>query len=185
MADRLLLTRKIEKVEGILDDIEEEKGTDNKLFRAYKRKLEKYHDQLDEIVGDDDMAEEEEAMASAISLDAGGTNEDDGPVDRDKIKKKYKKVRQIIEDLEREHGPDVKNRKDYNKYVDKKMEYAEMLGIGENGNDDSSTDSSAASNQEKKKKKKKKSKDGDLKKKKKKKSKDADGKDKKKKSKKK
>lgn len=131
--DRQLLISKIKRVERILDDIEEDKGTDNKLFRAYQRKLEKYHDELDDASSDGDENADNGKVASTISLDDNSVDAPmkGAPVDVKTIKKKYKKVRKILEDLENEHGAAVKSRRDYNKYLRKKMEYAEVLGVGE------------------------------------------------------
>jgi hypothetical protein len=132
MVDKELLAKKIRKVEGILDDIEEEKGADNKLFRAYHRKLETYHDLLSDGSSDgDDNSTIDGAKGSAQSL-ADSSVEDPsqgGSVDIKMIEKKYKKVTKILDELEDEHGEEVKERKDYTKFLKKKMEYAEVLGI--------------------------------------------------------
>jgi hypothetical protein len=135
MVDKELLVKKIKKVEGILDDIEEEKGSNNKLFRAYRRKLENYHDLLSDGSSDgDDNSTIDGGKGSALSLaDSNSVDEPSkgGSVDIKTIKKKYKKVTKILEDLEDEHGEEAKERKDYKKFLKKKIEYAEVLGISE------------------------------------------------------
>jgi hypothetical protein len=196
MVDKELLTKKIRKVEGILDDIEEEKGADNKLFRAYHRKLENYHDLLSDASSDgDDNSTNKGSAHSLADSSVEEPSQGGGSVDIKMIEKKYKKVTKILEELEDEHGEEVNDRKDYTKFLKKKMEYAEVLGISaeapvepatKNGDDHSNSSSSDSDHEEEKKKKKKpkkKAKDGDekpksdkkdKKKKKEKKSKDAD-----------
>ncbi|KAL3936426.1 MAG: hypothetical protein SGBAC_008255 [Bacillariaceae sp.] len=57
MVDKVLLQRKIKKVNRMLGEIEEEQGTENKLYRAYQRKIDRYTDLLE-----DDHSEEDSVM---------------------------------------------------------------------------------------------------------------------------
>ena len=144
--DYNLMLKKIKKVEQILFKFENgTKGTDNKEYRGYKRKLEQYQaklkdsreyranqleNALDDLKknvlhheADDDhisvmTGDLSIDMMSLESIESKESKEEEKEhIDFASYKKKYKRVKQILKDLEKEHGKKkVKKRNDYKKY---------------------------------------------------------------------
>jgi hypothetical protein len=144
--DYELLTKKIRKVKQILFKVENHEGTDNKQYRAYKRKLQEYEKKrkktkkfkaqsLDDALNsvhskvlkkDDDRSS---VMTGDLSIASkeNDKNEDEA-VDYAELRKRYNNHKKILKDLEKEHGKKkASNRKDYSKYKKKGKKYLKQL----------------------------------------------------------
>jgi hypothetical protein len=132
-----ILQKKIRKVESIMEDIEEEQGTNNKVYRAYQRKIHDYELRLNASesydggsVTNGELTFEDRRQQSLASI--GTTSVSGHPSDRNIdhsiIRKKCRKVYRILKELEEEYGKnEARQRRDYGKYLRKKIEYEEIL----------------------------------------------------------
>lgn len=123
-----LLTKKIRKVKQILASLQKQEQKEPKLFRAYRRKLQVYEEKIKTakkekaLERDDDQSS---VMTGDLSIDmpieskdaVGDDKKEEAAMDYPQLKKKYKKLKKILKDLEKEHGTKkAMKTKDYAKY---------------------------------------------------------------------
>lgn len=82
MVDKTMLKRKIKKVTRIMGEIKEDQGSNNKLYRAYQRKIDRYNDLLDDASEEDSVlhgsADEASVLSPPQSQDIESDAEDEG-----------------------------------------------------------------------------------------------------------